>query len=350
MKDQVENVEAIEEGTLAQDSLKPASRPVTDDPKSRIEIMKTMIGAMAEMPKRDLVKWFDQAQAQFGPGKDYGVGDKSGANQSTLDMKASAAEASSAPKTKMPMPKLNVREDVEAMFNGEELTEEFKDKASTLFEAAVEARVIAEYARLEEEFDDKLTEAVAEINEELTSKIDAYLDYVVEQWMEENEVAIESTLRNELAEEFIEGLKGLFAEHYIDVPQEKIDVIESLASKVEELEAMVSEAIEENNQLKDALVESEKKEVFESYLEDLALSQQEKFKALAEGVDFDGDLEVYAKKLSIIKENYFGEVKKAPASTNIEEETFEGEVKAETVSVDPAMNFYAQAISRTLKK
>jgi hypothetical protein len=345
MKDQVENVEAIEEGTLAQDSLKPASRPVTDDPKSRIEIMKTMIGAMAEMPKKDLVKWFDQAQAQFGPGKDYGVGDKSGANQASIDMKSG-----SGPKTKDPMPKLNVREDVEAMFNGEELTEEFKDKASTLFEAAVEARVIAEYARLEEEFDDKLTEAVAEINEELTSKIDAYLDYVVEQWMEENEVAIESTLRNELAEEFIEGLKGLFAEHYIDVPQEKIDVIESLAAKVEELESMVSEAIEENNQLKDALVESEKKEVFESYLGDLALSQQEKFKALAEGVDFDGDLEVYAKKLSIIKENYFGEVKKAPASTNIEEETFEGEVKAETVSVDPAMNFYAQAISRTLKK
>jgi len=351
MTDQVENVEAIEEGTIAQDSLKPASRPVKDDPKSRVEIMKTMIGAMAEMPKRDLVKWFDQTISLYGPGKDWGVGDKSGSNQSSVDMKGSAAVASSTPKTRMPMPKLNVREDVEEMFNGEELTEEFKEKASTLFEAAVEARVIAEQARLEEEFEAKLEEAIAEINEELTSKVDAYLDYVIEQWMEDNQVAVESTLRNELAEEFIEGMKNLFAEHYINVPQEKIEVIESLAAKVEELEAMVSEAIEENNQLKDALVESEKKEVFESFLEDLALSQQEKFKALAEGVDFDGDLEVYAKKLSIIKENYFGVEKKVATSTNIEEETFEGDVKdTNTVTIDPAMSFYAQAISRTLKK
>jgi hypothetical protein len=346
MKDQVENIEAIEEGTISQDSLKPASRPVTDDPKSRVEILKTMIGAMAEMPKKDLVKWFDQTMSQFGPGKDYGVGDKSAANQSSIDMKGG-----SGPKTKDAMPKLSVKEDVEEMFNGHDLSEDFKEKASTLFEAAIQARIITETARLEEEFDEKLEEAVAEINEELTSKIDSYLDYVVEQWMEDNEVAIESTLRNELAEEFIEGLKGLFSEHYIDVPQEKIDVIESLASKVEELEAMVSETLEENNQLKDALVGTEKKEVFESFLDDLALTQQEKFKALAEGIDFDGDLETYAKKLSVIKENYFGVEKKAPTSTNIVEETFEGDTKdTNTVNVDPTMSFYAQAISRTLKK
>jgi hypothetical protein len=346
MTDQVEKVEAIEEGNLAQDSLKPASRPVKDDPKSRVEIMKTMIGAMAEMPKRDLVKWFDQTISLYGPGKDWGVGDKSGSNQSSVDMKGG-----SGPKTRDPMPKLNVREDVEEMFNGEELTEEFKEKVSTLFEAAIEARVIAEQARLEEEFESRLEEVVAEINEELTSKVDSYLDYVVEQWMEDNQVAVESTLRNELAEEFIEGMRSLFAEHYINVPQEKIEVIESLAAKVEELEAMVSEAIEENNQLKDALVDSEKKDVFESFLEDLALSQQEKFKALAEGVDFDGDLEVYAKKLSIIKENYFGVEKKVATSTNIVEETFEGDVKdTNTVNIDPTMSFYAQAISRTLKK
>jgi len=346
MNDQVENTEAIEEGTIAQDSLKPAARPVTDDPKSRVEIMKSMIGAMAEMPKRDLIKWFDQAQAQFGPGKDYGVGDKSAANQASVDMKGGKG-----PKTRDAMPKLSVKEDVEEMFVGHDLSEDFKEKASTLFEAAIQARIITETARLEEEFEAYLEEAVAEINEELTSKIDSYLDYVVEQWMEDNEVAIESTLRNELAEEFIEGLKGLFSEHYIDVPQDKIDVIESLASKVEELEAMVSDTLEENNQLKDALVGTEKKEVFESFLDDLALTQQEKFKALAEGIDFDGDLETYAKKLSIVKENYFGVEKKAPTSTNLVEETFEGDTKdTNNVNVDPTMSFYAQAISRTLKK
>jgi hypothetical protein len=344
MTDQVENVEAIEEGTIAQDSLKPASKLISD-PKSRIEMMTAVLKGMDTMPKKDLVKWFDQAQAVFGPGKDYGVGDKSGSNQSSIDMKGG-----SGPKTRDAMPKLHVKEDVEDMFADQELTEEFKERVSTVFEAAVAARAIVEEARLEEEFETKLTEAVAEINEELTSKVDTYLDYVVEQWMEDNAVAIESTLRNELASEFIEGLKGLFAEHYIDVPQEKIDVIESLAEKIERLEEKLNESINENVELKKAFVEVEKKEVFESFLSNLALSQQEKFAALVEGVDFDGDLETYSRKLTIIKENYFGSEKKAPVSTNIVEETFEGETGAETVNVDPIMSRYAQAITKTIKK
>ena len=344
MTDQVENVEAIEEGTIAQDSLKPASKSISD-PKSRIEMMTAVLKGMDTMPKKDLVKWFDQAQAVFGPGKDYGIGDKSAQNQSSIDMKSG-----SGPKTRDAMPKLHVREDVEDMFAGQELTEEFKEKVSTVFEAAVAARVIVEEARLEEEFEAKLEEAVAEINEELTQKVDTYLDYVVEQWMEENAVAIESTLRNELASEFIDGLKGLFAEHYIDVPQEKIDVIESLAEKVEQLEEKLTESISENVELKKAFVEVEKKEVFESFLSDLALSQQEKFAALAEGVDFDGDLEVYSRKLAIIKENYFATEKKAPVSTNIVEETFEGDASSDVVSIDPVMSRYAQAISKSIKK
>jgi hypothetical protein len=344
MTDQVENIEAIEEGTMAQDSLKPASKSIAD-PKSRIEMMTAVLKGMDTMPKKDLVKWFDQAQAVFGPGKDHGVGDKSGHNQSSIDMKGG-----SGPKTRDAMPKLSMKEDVEEMFSGSDLSEEFKEKASTLFEAAVQARIIAESARLEEEFEEKLVEAINEINEELTTKVDSYLDYVVEQWMEDNAVAIESTLRNELTTEFIEGLKGLFAEHYIDVPQEKISVIESLAEKVEQLEEKLTESISENAELKKAFVEVEKKEVVESFLSDLALSQQEKFTALAEGIDFDGDLEVYSRKLAIIKENYFSADKKAPVSTNIVEETFEGETSPEVVNVDPVMSRYAQAISKSIKK
>ena len=344
MTDKTENFEAIEEGTMAADSLQPASKSISD-PKSRIEMMTSVLHGMDTMPKKDLVKWFDQAMAVFGPGKDYGVGDKSAQNQSSIDM-----HGGSGPKTRDAMPKLSMKEDVEDMFAGQDLTEEFKEKVSTIFEAAVAARVIVEEARLEEEFEAHLEEAIAEINEELTNKVDTYLDYVVEQWMEDNAVAIESTLRNELASEFIEGLKGLFAEHYIDVPQEKIDVIESLAEKVEQLEEKLTESISENVELKKAFVEVEKKEVFESYLSYLALSQQEKFAALAEGVDFDGDLEVYSRKLSIIKENYFGSEKKAPVSTNIVEETFEGDTGAEIVNVDPVMSRYAQAISKSIKK
>jgi methyltransferase-like protein len=349
MTDQVENA-GIEEGTIAADSLHPAAKPVTDDAKSKFSYIASMIGAMHSMKKEDLVDLFTKTQALYGPGKDFGVGDKSGSNQSTLDMHASDAQATTGPKTRDAMPKLSVKEDVEEMLAGQELSEEFREKVTTLFEAAVNARALVETARLEEEFDAKLEEAVTEINEELTSKVDTYLDYVVENWIEENKVAIESTLRNEVMGEFIDGLKNLFAEHYIEMPEEKIDVVESLATKVEDLEAMLDEVISEKAELEKAFVEVEKTNVFESYLNDLALSQQEKFKALAEGIDFDGDIETYSKKLAIIKENYFVGEKTAPVSTNIEEETFEVETDQKVASIDPTVNRYVEAISRTLKK
>lgn len=350
MTDQVENIETVEEevvldeASMAADSLKPASRSGGSDPKSKVGYLTAIIGTLASAKKEDLVKWYNETQSLYGPGKDWGVGDKSAANQATIDMKGGKG-----PKTKDAMPKLNVREDVEEMFNGQDLSEEFKDSAATLFEAAINARLVLETARLEEEFESKLNEAVVAIEEELSSKVDSYLEYVVESWMTENEVAIEASIRNELAEEFIEGLKNLFAEHYIDVPQEKMDIIEGLAEKVEELEKKLDEAIEENVAMNEALVEAEKKEILGSMLEDLALSQQEKFKALAEGVEFDGDLEVYSKKLSIVKENYFGE-KKPVATATIEEETFEGEAAPNTVAVDPVVNRYVQAIARSVKK
>jgi uncharacterized protein YjgD (DUF1641 family) len=245
------------------------------------------------------------------------------------------------------MPKLNVKEDIEEMFNGQDLSEEFKDNVATLFEAAVSARVIAEQTRLEEEYETKLQEEVSSIAEEMTSKLDTYLDYVVENWMKENEVAIESTLRNELAEEFIEGLKNLFAEHYISVPEEKVDVLEAMAEKVEALESRLDETISENVELKNYFVEGQRLEIVSELASDLALTQQDKFSALVEGIEFDGDLDVYAKKLMIVKENYFRN--EATSSSSIEEETFEGEI-SETRNIDPSVGRYLAAISRTVKK
>jgi hypothetical protein len=166
--------------------------------------------------------------------------------------------------------------------------------------------------------------------------------------MQENEVAIESALRNEIMEEFIGGLKGLFAEHYIDMPEEKINVVEELAAKVERLEAALDETINENAELKVAILESARQETVDEIAEGLTLTQSEKFLSLAEGVSFDGDLGVYKKKLSVVKENYFPATK--PQSSNIEEETFEGEIGEKIVSVDPQVNKYVQAISRTVKK
>jgi hypothetical protein len=339
----------VDEATQSAETLKPAAMAV-DDPKSKIEMISKAIGAMHAASKEDLVKWYNDTISQFGPNKMPGAVDKSAQNASSIDMHASAAQSAVGPKTADPMPKLSVKEDVEEMFAGQELSEEFKEKATVLFEAAVTARVLLEQTRLEEEFEVKLVEEIEGINEELVQKVDGYLNFVVENWMKENEVAVESTLRNELAGEFIDGLKNLFSEHYIEVPEDKINVIESLANKVEELEGMLNEQIEENTQLKDQFVEVERQNVLDQYVADLALSQQEKFKKLAEGVDFDGNLEVYSKKLGIIKESYFTEKKAAPSSTNIDEETFEGETSEKTVVTDPSVNRYVQAISKTIKK
>jgi hypothetical protein len=335
---------SMKEETIAAASLKGGSRSGGADPKSKVEYLSAIIGHLASAKKEDLVKWFDQTQSLYHAGKDWGVGDKSGSNQSSVDMKGG-----SGPKTRMSMPKLGVREDVEEMFAGQDLSEEFKENVATLFEAAVHARAVVEIARIEEEYEEKLVESVAEIQEELSSKVDSYLEYVVESWMEENEVAIESTLRNELMEEFIDGLQGLFAEHYIAVPQDKVDVLEALAQKVEALEGKLDEAINENAELKTIVSEVEKNEVFESLCDGLAFSQVEKFKALAEGIDFDGDVETYGKKLAFVKENYF-KTKSSVTASNIEEETFEGEESFNTVSIDPTVNRYVQAISKTVKK
>jgi len=339
------NEEVIDE-SVASETLKPNSRSAGSDPKSKIETITSVIGAMHSMRKDDLTKWYTQAMSLIGKEADsLPSGASADANASSIDMKTGKG-----PKTRDAMPKLSVKEDVEEMFDGQDLSEEFKDRASTLFEAAVNARIILESSRLEEQYEARLEEEVTEIAEALEKKLDTYLDYVVENWMKENEVAIESSLRNEIMEEFIDGLKGLFAEHYIDVPEEKIDVVEELATKVDELETMLDESITENSDLKKMVAESKRIDVLEEMATDLTMVQAEKFAALAEGIDFTGDIDSYRKKLSYVKESYFS--KKSTPTTNIEEETFEGDntLNESVKSFDPDVNRYAQAIARTIKK
>ena len=345
-----DNQEHLDEGSMAANSLKPGSNPVKDDPKSKIEYITHTIGAMHAMKKTDLEKWFNDAMNLIGKEASHlpsGANYKS--NENSLNMKPSHAVGGGA-SVHEPMPKISVKEDVEEMFSGQDLSEEFKERATTLFEAAVNARAMVAISQLEEEYMEKLVEQANTINEELVAKVDTYLDYVVEQWMESNSVAVESSLRNELIGEFISGMKNLFAEHYIELPEERVDVVESLAEKVEDLEVQNDALISENHQLKMAFVEVEKETVLEHYLNDMALSQQEKFKALAEGIDFDGNLETYARKLAIIKESYFGIEKRSPHDTRIVEETYEGDFNSATVVTDPSMNKYVQSISRTIKK
>ena len=334
----------MDEESIAAATLKPNSKPAAD-PKSKIEVITAAIGAMHTMKKDDLVKWYNDTMAQFGKFGD-GAPAASEKNKASINAKPSAAGSKGAD-VKMPMVKITAKEDVEEMF-GEELSEEFKERATTLFEAAVNARVTTELARLEEEFEERLDEEVSEVVGTLTEQLDKYLDYVVENWMSDNEVAIESALRNELMEDFIEGLKGLFAEHYIDVPQTKLDVLESLSSKVEELETRLNESIEENVEMKRHLLEAERKAVMDEVAEGLTVVQGDKFEALAEGIEFDGNLDTYRRKLNIIKENYFAE--KTSSKGVMDDEIEADGVLTEEVLTSPEMKRYAAAISRTIKK
>jgi hypothetical protein len=235
--------------------------------------------------------------------------------------------------------------DIDAIFADETLSEEFKSKAATVFEARVYDRITQIQEELESKYATQLEEAVDAITSDLTEKVDDYLNYVVEQWMEENQIAIESGLRSELTEEFIAGLRNLFAEHYIDVPSEKVDLVDELASKVEELESKLDEEIERGISFAKALVESRKNEVTREVTEGLTTTQVEKIKTLAESVEFSTEDE-YKTKLETIRENYFPSGAKKATEEQLHEqvEDAEGEKK---VIADPFVAAVSQAISKT---
>jgi hypothetical protein len=241
--------------------------------------------------------------------------------------------------------KKKMKEDVDALFADDStISEDFRNKASTIFEARVTDRV----QQIEEEIDAKYAEmfeeAVKSVQGELTEKVDDYLNYVVEQWMEENQIAIESSLRSEITEEFISGLRNLFAEHYIDVPEDKVDLVDELAGQVEDLETKLNEEIERNISIKKELIESVKTEITREVCEGLTDTQVEKIKTLAESVEFSTEDE-YTEKLETIRENYFPSgVKKA------DEKQLHEEIETDTSKVsvsDPFVAAVSKAISKT---
>ena len=240
-------------------------------------------------------------------------------------------------------------EDIDAMLSGENLSEEFKNKAATIFEAAVIARaepVIAEAeAALMEEFE----QAVEQIKEDLATKVDDYLNYMVEEWIKENEIAIQSGLKAEIVEDFITGLKGLFEAHYINIPDDKVDVVEELTAKVEELEDSLNEEINSSVQLKKELNEHKKIEAIYTACEGLTQTQVEKMKSLAEGVEFTTE-EEFVEKLETIKESYFkAQVKTADSSALDDEVQIEEEAKKPAASVDPLIEQVAKTITQSQK-
>jgi len=250
-------------------------------------------------------------------------------------------------KIKISMPEINVKEDIEALVEGEELSEEFKTKASTIFEAAVHQKVMEiateKIEDLEKEYQTNLQEEIVSFRDELTEKVDGYLNYVVEEWMKENEIALDSSLKSELTEEFMTGLKTLFTEHYIEVPDEKVDIVESLYDKVEELEGKLNSQIDDNVQVSSELNEYRKNKILEEVCEDLADTQSEKMKSLVEGVSYEDDADNFENKIKTIKESYFPNQTKQDA--NVEQES-DGSEAEETPEMNNIMEAYSKAIAR----
>ena len=251
-------------------------------------------------------------------------------------------------KIKISMPEINVKEDIEALVEGEELSEEFKSKASTIFEAAVHQKVMeiasSKVEDMEKEYQAELQEEIVTFRDELTDKVDGYLNYVTEEWMKENELALESSLKSEITEEFMGGLKDLFTEHYIEVPEDKVDIVENLFDKVEDLEGQLNQSVQENIKVKNELNEYRKDKILEEVCEDLADTQSEKMKTLAEGVSYEDDSENFEEKVKTIKENYFPNQQKQ--DENVEQvDASEGEEVSDPKMTN-IMEAYSKAIAR----
>ena len=243
---------------------------------------------------------------------------------------------------------IDVKDDIEAITNGEDLSEDFKTKASTIFEAAVSAKVLSEVNQrideLETNYKKEITDAKEEHLSTITEKVDGYLNYVTEEWMKENELAVEKGIRSELVEDFMTGLKNLFTEHYIDIPEEKVDLVDDLFEKVEELEQKLDESINTSVDIKKELAEYKKAETLREVSEDLADTEKEKLGKLADGIDFE-DKSQYSEKLEVIKENYFPKQQSETITEELENTEVEEQDSSEP-STDPVMKRYVSSLTR----
>ena len=241
---------------------------------------------------------------------------------------------------------LDIKADVDALVGDSDLSEEFKQKAATIFEAAIKAKVKEESQRLQGEYETKLKEDTETHKAELVEKVDSYLNYVVEEWMQENKIAIERGIKGEIAEDFIGGLKKLFEDHYIDVPDEKYNVLEDQASKIEDLEKKLNEEIEKNVKLNKDNGELKKEEIIKKSSEDLTDVEAEKFNKLAEEVEYSNE-EDFTTKVKTIKESYFGKKEEAKSNDIDDVAVGDGSEQVDPADLTNSMAAYTAAISKT---
>ena len=307
-------------------------------PKTKAGMMKAIYDQLNSMKKADLTDSFGAIMGST-------LAEQEEEDDDDEEEKEKPVESKKLSKEDL---EIDVKEDIDAIVSGEELSEDFKTKAATIFEAAVSAKVISEVNDRLQIFEDEYTKELSEAKEEymtnMSEKIDGYLNYVVEEWMEENELAVEKGIRSELVEDFMTGLKNLFQEHYIDIPEEKVDLVDDLFEKVEELETKLDESINTNVEVKKELAKFKKEEVLRSVSEELAETEKEKLTKLADGIDYEDDSQ-YQEKLEVLKENYFPKTSDAPQTISEEVENTETEENTEE-PVDPSISRYVKAMKR----
>ena len=307
-----------EEAELADDD----AEEIVEGKMTKAEMLNAMYDEMKSMKAGDLKASYDKMMA-----KDEEEEKEESVDESTLDDRLASVDVS---------------EDVTALTDGEELSEEFKEKASTIFEAAVKSKLRSEVERIEEAKVQEVAEEVNAVRDELTEKVDAYMNYVVEEWMKENEIAIERGLKGEIAEDFISGLKNLFTEHYIDVPEGKVDLVDDLSEQVAELEGNLNKSTEDNIRLHESVQVLERANVIRENSLGLAETEAEKLASLVEDIDFDNK-ETFEMKVKTVKESYFTKEVNEKAD---EVKSLIGNDSVETADISDSMARYTQAISK----
>jgi hypothetical protein len=323
--------QAVDAADKAADAAGTAQKRSTDNTQQD-PMPKTKAGIINAMYKKMEGMKAGQLKASYGKMMD------------AMQMKMESVEES---EEATPMVEYNAdfSEDLNALVESEAtLSDEFKSKAGIIFEAAIRSKLSEEIDRLEEKYNEELQEEIESTKADLVEKVDNYLNYVVEQWMEDNQVAVQAGLRTEIAEKFMNSLKDLFTESYIEVPESKVDLVDQLAAEVEELEATSNEAIAKNLQMQEELETYKRDAIIREHASGLAETQIEKLKDLVAEVDFE-DAETFSKKVETVKESYF--TKKSSESADITEESDDGEAVVETTG---SMAQYLQAIQKTNKK
>ena len=304
-----------------------------DDEEDDDDDMEEAVSKLSKLSKTELINQYTKGMTKAALAKgivEYGSGMKNAEKMHGKDDEK---------KKKMPE-SVDVKKDVDALLEGEDFSDEFKTKAETIFEAAVSSRI----SEVKETLEEQKTQAIEEAKEDMVDKIDSYLTYVTEEWKKENQLAIERGLKGEIAEDFITGLKSLFEDHYIDVPNEKYDILEAQTKEIEELKAKVNDLMEQDKSTKNRVGELVRESLISEVSKDLAETEKEKFHSLTADVEFSGE-ESFKEKLSTLKESYF------PSEKKVEEVLSEDAESPKTIEADSdAMAAYTAAINKTHKR